>query len=377
MLFLRWKPVPRLATVGIESFFKNNPHSTLHVFSDSPSLPLHPKLSEQFKLRIIKVNLAQIKAELIRTLPGIEEEVFQHAAWQELEEAMIANDQLLSDFLKVAVIFLHGGSWFDVESLVLRSFDLRNSIGGIATDPYENLVASVQCLNGVPNAPYDPKAKFDAKNDFFLSNALLGGFQPKHPFLRAALFRLIRSYKRVPAIVLPHALNTFLFDDLLMSTHVIPSQPVHNDEVALAEWPNVLPIERLLGHANIREGLEGARGFDEDSIRTVSFSSSFSTPHPPSWTFDRFLILLLCLTEERAPFTIYFGHSKSEIVVPTTPPPSHTVSTKASKYSGHNLVLKDTKVKKNTKRLFGPNSPLTNIWKKNCLFTCEESLGDA
>jgi len=201
--------------------------------------------------------------------------LFETREWRDIQVLFEKKIMVLSDFVRLGLLYLYGGTWFDADSLIIRSFNFRNAV-----PCFRYLWARnqewVQCgkFTKLPMFPFDPHLQFIDENGFSCANGFVGGFTQRHPFMRVQLLRIAIAFRSVVPDMLNNILGAHLITNVLQNTH-LESQPNNsganksqlNSEIellpgeeetvksfsrhplklSLDEWPNIYPADRLLG----------------------------------------------------------------------------------------------------------------------------------
>ena len=314
MVVTRGKPIPRAYLMTFETFFKHNPSMTLYIYGDVAEID--PRFAERgFKLVLVPLNLTDLIEKLVVEIPDIKWRVFEDKAWTALYEFMHANLMVMADFVRLSLVFLHGGSWLDADGLVLRPFTWRNAL------PCFHYVWTkhqlmVMCTEERTVKAIYHKSNYVPTHGLNCANSPLGGFAKKHPFIRKALLGMARAWKMVDVGLKLNVLGTHLLMDTLIYTNNNATK-YEKYRISLFEWPNIYYATRMLGD-DVDPGAQ--LKLHKGNVSTV-----------------------LADLEQRKVWTmhIYNWHYKSA---------------------------------DGMRKLFSPEGFMWPLWQKNCIFSCDEAL---
>jgi len=245
--------------------------------------------------------------------------IFADESWKGIVDYMKSTIMSMADFVRLSLLFLHGGTWFDADSLVLRPFTWRNALPcfyfvWVRDQPV------VLCTpeRTVKNVYFKAESQYRLPtNSLNCANGILGGFAMKHPFLRRALLGMLHAWKTVPPSLKANVFGTHLLIETLIETN---NNNTHKDKdrLSLFEWPNIYYASRMFG-----DDVDPARQLEKHG-RNVS--------------------AVLADLERRKVWTMHIYSRNFEGKRPRTP------------------------------TLFASHSFMWHLWHRNCIFSCNERL---
>jgi len=317
MVLTQSKPIPRPYLMGLETFFKHNPNMTLYVYGDVGEID--PRFVQRgFKMVLVPLNLTDLMEKLVVEIPEMRS-IFTDKSWIAMTSYMKSTIMSMADFVRLALLFLHGGTWFDADSLVLRSFTWRNALPcfrfvWVRDQP----VVFCTPERTVKNVSIKVKSQlFLPPNSLNCANGILGGFAKKHPFIRRALLGILHAWKMVPKSLKPNVFGTHLLIETLIETN---NNNTYNDKdrLSLFEWPNIYYASRMFG-----DDIDPARQLEKHQGNVSA---------------------VLADLEQRKVWTMHIYSRNFE----GTKPDNHT--------------------------LFASNGLMWQLWHRNCIFSCNETL---
>jgi len=320
MVLTRNKPIPRAYLMGLETFFKNNPNMTLYVYGDVAEID--PRFVEGgYKLVLVHLNLTDLMEKLVAEIPDMTS-VFTHQTWEPIVLFMKSKIMVMADFVRLSLLYLHGGTWFDADSLVLRPFTWRNALPCFQ-DAWvkDQLVVLCTPERTVKNIYFKTETERDfilPENSLNCANTILGGFAKKHPFIRRALLGMQHAWETVPPPLKPNVFGTHLLIETLIATNNNNSFEVPN-RLSLFEWPNIYSASRMMGDE-----------WDPSHQLEIHNGSVFA---------------VLADLEQRKVWTMHI-------------------------YSWNSGEGK----KSNMRKLFARQTFMWHLWHRNCIFSCNEPL---
>jgi len=328
---------PRMFLMSWETYFKHNPNSSLIVYTNYYPHPTDVEdrfRKHAFNITFQKFNFSSLMNQLRAELPEMET-VFSTPIFKSLFDAEAPKVGLpaRSDFLRLAMIYLFGGSWFDSDILIMREFQFRNAIPcGI----YPGNLPPIKCKeNGFPETisdnplTYDPQrgAPYPPEREFGCAISVLGGFSRKHAFIRFLLVNFMNAY--IPGRK-GNTLNYYAFSNniiakVLRETSLQKDKCLPNKEngthnscnITMQEWPNLYLDARLNGYEV---------DVDSDFSRLTNVSRKME------------------ILKEKKRFGYHAGGS--------------VYATSEERW---NAVFHN------------PDHILFHVWKENCLFTCSDA----
>ncbi|XXQ31594.1 Alpha 1,4-glycosyltransferase domain-containing protein [Plasmodiophora brassicae] len=249
--------IPRAYSVGYETFFRHHPSATLYIISNVESVDRSFERNG-FRVVLVPLDLQLIMDQLLEALPSMKATVFDTDVWRnQIVPYMMAHPMVLSDFIRLAMLYMYGGSWIDADAIYLRPFAFRNALPChdriIVGQPY------VQCDDSnVVHIPFNGSMPVRPGRSFYVTNGIMGGWERHHPFIRKALLRMPTAF--VDTLT---ALGGILLVDTLVHTALTDPGPT---DLLVDEWPNLYDIDQLFGFFNVDEFAERWHGNVPDMI---------------------------------------------------------------------------------------------------------------
>ena len=128
-------------------------------------------IDERFKLNALKIelvalNVTDLQRRLRQRIPEIDRDVFQTTVWRDKIQPLIDTvPMILSDFLRLSLLYLYGGSWIDADAVYIRPFTMKDAAPSY--DRFERIDrpdCTLYCTNGI--GQLEKRASVSAQSPF-------------------------------------------------------------------------------------------------------------------------------------------------------------------------------------------------------------------